>query len=209
MSQDFLLVVHLMFLLRMPAALRLRCELFQFDGYPTSVTIDSSDNIIVAVLGAPTGNAIEVFGSTAQGSAQPLRRISGPATNLGNSGFFQGGFFVVNYSPFTGRIYTATCGDSNPAIASHVSVFPGNGNGDIQPVRTISGTNTLLGELITGLAGDQQTGEIFVLSTNSGLSTPTMVHVYGRFANGNVPPLRSFTDRTSGLLNAQGIAFSR
>jgi hypothetical protein len=178
----------------------------QIDGNPTSVTVDSNDNIIVAVLGPPTGNAIEVFTPTAQ---QPLRRISGPATGLGSSMFYQGAFFVVNYSPFTGRIYTATSGDTNPAIVAHVSVFPGNGNGDIRPIRTISGSNTLLGESISGLASDQQTGEIFVLSTNSRLSTPTMVHVYGRYVNGNLPPLRSFSDRTSGLMNARGIAFER
>lgn len=177
------------------------------DGFPTSVTIDHDDNVIVGLLNTPTGNAIEVFAASAQGSAQPLRRISGPATGLGSGSFYTGAFLVVNYSPFTNRIYAAPSGDFDPTVVAHISVFAVDASGNIAPVRSISGPSTLLGETIMGLAGDQETGEIFALSVNSKLATPAMIHVYARLAHGDVSPLRSFTDAISSLQSARGIAF--
>jgi hypothetical protein len=178
------------------------------DGDPTSVTIDADDNVILGLLNTPTGNAVEVFGPSAEGAAQPLRRIAGPATGLGTGGFYEGGFLVVNYSRFTNRIYAAPSGDFDPSVPAHICVFAANADGNIAPVRSISGPATLLGETITGLAGDQETGEIFALSVNSKLATPTMIHVYTRLAKGDVAPLRSFTDQTTHLQGAMSIAFA-
>jgi hypothetical protein len=180
----------------------------QLDGFPTSVTIDASDNVIVGLLNTPNGNALEVFGPSAQGAAQPLRKIAGPATGLGKGSFNLGGFLVVSYSRFTNRIYAAPSGDLDPSVPAHICVFAVDADGNIAPVRSISGPATLLGETVTGLAGDQETGEIFALSVNSKLATPTMIHVYTRLAHGDVAPLRSFTDQTSHLQNAIGIAFA-
>lgn len=130
------------------------------------------------------------------------------ATGLGKGSFYNGGFLVVNYSPLTNLIYAAVSGDFNPAVSVHINVFPVHGNGDIKPVRTISGPDTLLGETITGLASDPETGEIFALSVNSKLATPAMIHAYAGFAQADVAPSRSFTDQPSNLRNAKGIAFT-
>jgi hypothetical protein len=76
------------------------------------------------------------------------------ATGLGKGSFYNGGLLVANCSPFTNLIYAAVSGDFNPPVSVHISVFTVHGNGDIKPVRTISGPDTLLGETITGLASD-------------------------------------------------------
>jgi hypothetical protein len=182
-----------------------------FDGTPISVAIDDEDNVIVGVNSSTLGNAIEIFAPQAQGGS-PKRIIRGSNTGLrGNDGTVP----TVAYSPLNDRIYVGVStreflgGGTSPNPNAHVSVFPSDGNGNIAPVRTISGTLTgLNGTSIYGLAGNPHTGDVFVMTNPSPFSAPGSVIVFARLANGNVLPLRSFTDLTTGLGEAFGIAFS-
>lgn len=184
-----------------------------FDKAPISVAIDDEDNVIVGVNSSTLGNAIEVFAPQAQGGS-PKRIIRGSNTGLGGN---DGTVPTVAFSPLNDRIYVGVStrefvgfatGPQNPN--AHVSVFPSDGNGNIAPVRTISGTLTgLNGTNIYGLAGNPHTGDVFVMTNPTPFSAPGSVIVFARLANGNVLPLRSFTDSTTHLGEAFGIAFSR
>lgn len=182
-----------------------------FDGMPISVAVDSEDNVIVGVNSSTLGNALEVFAPQAQGGS-PKRIIRGSNTGLGGN---DGTVPTVAFSPVNDRIYVGVStrqflgGGTSRNPNAHVSVFPSDGNGNISPVRTISGTLTgLNGTSIYGLAGNPQTGEVFVMTNPSPFFTPGSVIVFARLANGNVLPLRSFTDSNTALAEAFGIAFS-
>jgi hypothetical protein len=182
-----------------------------FDGTPISVAVDDEDNVIVGVQSSNLGNAIEVFGPQAQ-EGSPKRIIRGSNTSLGGN---DGTVPTVAFSPVNDRIYVGVStrqflgGGTSQNPNAHVSVFPSDGNGNIAPVRTISGTLTgLNGTSIYGLAGNPLTGEVFVMTNPSPFFTPGSVIVFARLANGNVLPLRSFTDSSTALGEAFGIAFS-
>jgi hypothetical protein len=182
-----------------------------FDGAPISIAIDDEDNVIVGVNSSTLGNAIEVFAPQAQGGS-PKRIIRGSNTGLGGN---DGTVPTVAFSPLNDRIYVGVStreflgGGTSQNPNAHISVFPSDGNGNVAPVRTISGTSTgLNGTSIYGLAGNPHTGDVFVMTNPSPFFAPGSVIVFARLANGNVLPLRMFTDSTTGLAEAYGIAFS-
>ncbi len=190
------------------------------DGYATSLSVDGNDNLIAAVTGTPNasagnnGVAIETFAPGADGNATPIRRISGSATELGNTGAWGGLCEVapmvhLTFSPHTGRLYVGVsyCGSAGTGTP-HVSVFPGDGDGNIAPVRTIAGSATGLSAMgeILGITADQVNGNIYVLDT-SGTNTAQIL-AYGRFQDGNTTPLYSFTDATTNCSDTRGIAVS-
>ena len=89
-----------------------------------------------------------------------------------------------------GRIYV-TESDS-------VVVYAANANGPAIPLRTISGSQTML----NGVAGlTLHNAEIAVANAGSDSIT-----VYPQNGNGNIPPLRQIAGPTTGLSNPQGLA---
>ena len=62
---------------------------------------------------------------------------------------------------------------------------------------------------ITGIAGSQVDGTIYAMVQTSQFGGTGRISAYGRLANGNVAPLRSFTDSGSLFDNAEGIAIAR
>ncbi len=172
-----------------------------FGPWSDLLTVDSKKELLVAVDRAQ-GNAIEVFAGGAHGSGSPDRVISGPHTGLGSCSMAAACSVSITFSPFTGRIYAAV----NSGATTHISVFAGNANGDASPVRTIEGPATgLAGMVITGIADSQLSGTIYAMVKTSQFGTGR-IYAYGRLADGNATPLRSFTDRGSGFANALGIA---
>src|SRR5215831_20239568 len=82
---------------------------------------------------------------------------------------------------------------TNQGINS-VTVYTRTANGNVAPLRTISGGATGLG-FPEGIAVDTVNNEMFVANENS-----LSVTVYARTANGNVAPLRTISGAATGLL---------
>ena len=163
--------------------------------------MDASNDLIVATV-RTTGNAIEVYQGGTNGSNSPIRTISGAQTGLGSdvAGCCH---LSVTFSPYTGRIYVAV----SAGTSTHISVFAGTANGDVSPIRTIQGPATgLAGNVITGIADSQITGNIYVMVKPSQFSGPAHIAEFGRYANNNTAPIRTFTDRSTGFADAAGIA---
>ena len=67
-----------------------------------------------------------------------------------------------------------------------VSTFAGGADGDVAPIRDISGSNTSIG-FATAVAIDVQSDELIV-----GSSSPNAILRFTRTANGNVFPIYGF-----------------
>jgi len=94
--------------------------------------------------------------------------------------------------------------------SAHVSVFAEEANGNVTPLRTIQGDETgLSNKVITALAVSQRTGEIYVIAKEAQFDGAGKIDVYSRAANGDIKPVRCFTDAKTVFLNAQGIAVTR
>jgi hypothetical protein len=176
-----------------------------FSPWPSLLAVDNQNDLIVALNGS-TSNAIEVFQGGPNGSSTPLRTIAGSLTGLGScSGVSPCDHVAVAYSSLTGQIYAAV----STATGGHISVFSGNATGNARPLRTISGSQTgLNGNVVTGIAISQHTGDLFVLAKASQFATPASVEVFGPTASGNVAPVSSFTDASTGLVDGEGIALT-
>ena len=173
-----------------------------FNPWPDLLTVNSQNDVLAAVGRPQAGNAIEVFAGGPNGSASPVRVISGPGTGLDSCS--PPCKATIAFSRLTGRIYAAV----STGPTTHISVFAGNANADAHPLRTIEGPATgLAGMAITGIAVSPFDGTIYVMVKSSQLGTGS-IYAYSRFANGNVAPLRTFTDSGDGFANAAGIAVS-
>jgi hypothetical protein len=158
---------------------------------------------VIAAVVRSSGNAIEFFTAGPSGGTAPVRVIAGPHTGLGSCAATTCDQLAVTYSPFTGRLYVAV----SQGTQTHINVYAGTASGDAAPVGVISGTATgLSGRVVTGIADSQRDGSIYTLAKPMQFSSPGTVLVFDRLANGNVAPLRSFTDAGTGLRDALGIA---
>ena len=170
--------------------------------WPDVLTTNSGNDLVAAVT-LPKGNAIEVFTGGASGGSKPIRTISGPDTGLGScTSNATCDELSVTFSPLTGRIYAAV----SDGTSTHIDVFAGNAHGDATPLQQIEGPATkLAGKFLTGIAVSPSNGTIYAMAKNSQFG-PGRIDAYSRTATGNVAPLRSFTDSSSGFRNAEGIA---
>jgi hypothetical protein len=108
-------------------------------------------------------NKINQIGAGLSGNTL-IGRLSGPFTQLstrGNVAFDSSGNFYVANDP------------------GNVEEFAAGANGDVPPIRTISGANTLI-QAPNSVAVDS-VGDIYVADTN-------YINIYGPTANGNVAP---------------------
>jgi serine/threonine protein kinase, bacterial len=105
----------------------------------------------------------------------------------------------------TGHIYVSN-GAINGAGASSVNVFAPNANGNVAPVRTISGPATGLYEPLS-VAVDAG-GNLYVVNQTSGGSNSDTVNVFAPLANGDVAPIRTIVGPNTGLDGgAYGVAW--
>jgi hypothetical protein len=185
-----------------------------FNPWPQQLTADSNNEVLAAVgrfdpVTFLPDNAIEVFAGGANGGASPVRVISGPDTGLNCAPCK----VSITSSPFNGRIYAAVSDLSG--ATTRILVFAGNASGDARPIRTIEGAATgLAGSAITGIAVSPFDGTIYAMAKpSSPLGDPLLstgrIDVFAGWSNGNVPPLRSFTDAATDFADAAGIAITR
>jgi hypothetical protein len=171
-----------------------------YNTWPSVLATDAKDEIVAAIT-RTTGNAIEVYQGGAAGPHHPLRVISGPDTGLG----------ACAESSNCDHVSVTTKGAFVYALVSNasgveISVFRLDATGDVAPIRTISGPSTGLNGLVgTGIAVSTQ-GQIFVLVKTSQFSGSGQIEVFAAGGHGDVAPIRSFTDASTHLAHAQGIA---
>ena len=115
-------------------------------------------------------DSITVYARRANGNVAPLRILSGPATGLSTpSGL---AVDTVNNELLV----------SNGSVASdlaRIAFFARTANGDVAPLRIVSGTLTSLGLVPRGLSVDTANDEVVVVSEGD-----QSVSTYARTANG-------------------------
>jgi DNA-binding beta-propeller fold protein YncE len=88
---------------------------------------------------------------------------------------------------------------SGRSLPPSITVYAKTANGDVPPLRVITGPRTLL-NWPTGIAVDPERGDVYV--TND---TTNAILVFDAEANGNVPPKRILQGARTGLKNPTGI----
>lgn len=143
------------------------------------VTVDGvNDELVIADQFGPS---IWVLPTDADGSQHPLRRISGPNTNLSD------GNLSVAVDASNDEIFVADGGQNAILVYSRTAF------GDVAPIRTIVGGATLLDEPVDIIV-DTTHDELFVLNRAS-----NAVHVYARSASGAAAPLRIISGAATGM----------
>ena len=158
---------------------------------PRGLAVDTVNNELAVANGGTGGSpSITVYALTANGNVAPLRTISGAATGL-----------TVNtvglaVDTVNNEFFVAIGAVLSPSVL----VFARTANGNVAPLRTISGAATGLNSPY-GVAVDIVNNEVAVtnLSGNS-------VTVYARTANGNASPLRTISGAATGLNGSTGLA---
>jgi hypothetical protein len=163
---------------------------------PRAIALDLTNNeLFTANFGFGGGSAsasVTVYPRTANGSVPPLRILSGGATGLSTP-------VDLALDLTHNELFVANLGTNAPP--STVTVYSRTANGNVPPVRTISGGAAAVFSA-DSLALDLTNDELFV--GNLGNS----VAVHSRTANGNVSPLRVLSGPATGLSDPDGLALT-
>jgi sugar lactone lactonase YvrE len=152
---------------------------------PAFLARDPADRLYVTDL---SSNSVRVFAEGADGNVAPIQIISGPRTGLlepyGIA--FHGDLIFVGSHPRAGA-------------ASRICVFGAGSDGDVAPIRTITGSNTGLNNT-RGVAVDASG---YIYAANRGTNTIT---VYAPDEDGDVAPIRTISGSNTQLASGNGIA---
>jgi hypothetical protein len=161
-------------------------------GTPRGLAVDRVNNELAVANGGsgPVVTSVTVYAISANGNVAPLRTISGAATGLISPNVIGLAVDTVNNEFFV----------TNGIPTNSVVVFARTANGNVAPLRTISGAATGLNHPYS-VAVDTVNNEVAV--TNAVGNTVT---VYARTANGNVAPLRTISGAATGLNSPAGLA---
>jgi hypothetical protein len=146
----------------------------------TPVAVDSAGNIYI-----PDGNplapeSILIFNSSANGNVPPTSTLGGPATTLN----FIGGLALDS----DGNIYVSN-GPNTPNALPEILEFSAGSTGNVAPIRTISGSATMIAPAGGNLALDEA-GNIYLLNDLNILK-------FAPNATGNAAPIANITTTTS------------
>ena len=133
--------------------------------------------------------SVTVFAAGANGNVAPTRVITGSNTGLTNT---TTGIAV----DAVGNIYV---GDACCVTGGSVLVYAAGANGNVAPIRTITGSNTEL-EYPEGVAVDASSNVYISNVENSSVT------VYAAGANGNVAPIQTISGANTGLSQPYGVA---
>ncbi|MEX3934444.1 hypothetical protein AB4Y32_22100 [Paraburkholderia phymatum] len=168
-----------------------------------SVAIDSDDNLLIAGYDIQGTAIIDTFGTSRSMTSPPLlRSLTGPKTGLfsGRGIFFSRNDMTIAVDPRTDELFVYNT--STDLTQSQVSVFVAKANGDVPPVRTISGPAT--GITNNGLPGNKiavsSDGRLFVAEPN------LRILAFAPGTRGNAAPSQIIEDSTAGPTAQGGIA---
>jgi DNA-binding beta-propeller fold protein YncE len=151
---------------------------------PVGLAVDSLNNEITVANG---GASITVYALSAGGNVPPLRTIAGPSsTGLA-------GAFAVVVDTVNNELTVLT-----PNGGGVVTVYARTANGNVAPLRSISGAATGM-DTPRGLALDIVNDELFVANFDNSIT------VYARTANGNAVPKRTLVGAATGLNAPRGL----
>jgi hypothetical protein len=123
------------------------------------------------VVSSPFAQAILTFRGGASGEEPPLRIIQGPRTQIVS----EDGMDKVTIDPVNEEILVATS-------LEQVLVFPREANGDVAPIRVLSGPDTKLsGGRRPSMRVDPKNNLLFVANRSE-------ILIFDRRASGNTPP---------------------
>ncbi len=155
------------------------------------------------LVNSPLTQAILVFDGGANGEEAPKRVIQGSKTQILGVGAMD----KVSFDPSTGDIYLATA-------RHNIVVFPYGSNGDVAPVRTLGGPDTLI-RFIDQTVGSGNTPPIRVDPINNLLVVPTRppgqipgLLIFDKNASGNTKPLRVIRGPKTQIAGGQQMAIS-
>ncbi len=159
---------------------------------PTGIALaaDGTTYVVNALLGHWS---VTVYAPGATGNVAPVRTIGGSNTGLGWP------FSVAldsNAEPYVVNRYI--CDRGHCVGADQVTVFAAGANGNVSPIRTIGGPNTLLKDPV-GIALDAG-NNVYVTNGNN------RVTVYAAGANGNVARIQAISGSNTRLRQPFGIA---
>jgi DNA-binding beta-propeller fold protein YncE len=180
----------------------------------------------VMALSVQTPNMFVVFKRDASRFDAPIRSVRGPKTGMAdphgiafdethneiavaNHGNFRPGELITSYTAYDARESRQERGNSfdenarGRFVAPSITVYDGDANGDVAPLRTIQGPATRL-DWPMGIAIDEASDELIV--ANNGDNS---VLVFPRTASGNVPPKRVIAGPRTGIKGAMGVAIAR
>jgi hypothetical protein len=132
-------------------------------------------------------DSITVYATNANGNVAPIRTIGGASTGLSSP-------FGIALD-FNRNIYVANGGTGSSGFS--LTVYAAGSSGNVAPVRTISGSSTLLYDPF-GPALDASRN-MYVANFNN------TVTVYAANANGNVAPIQTVSGSSTGLNHPFGI----
>jgi hypothetical protein len=168
-----------------------------------SLAVDQDDNLLVAGYDSQGAARVDTLGTSQSIPSPPvLRSIAGTKTGLLAGGAaFGNNNLTIALDPETNElcVYNTTADQTKIQI----SVFAPEADGNVKPVRVISGPLTEIGG--PGFAGANKIGvssdgRLFVAEPNN------RILVFAPGANGNVPPSQVIKDSTvTGLINQGGI----
>jgi hypothetical protein len=144
---------------------------------------DANGNLYVIDSGNGVSNPIVVFSTAATGNVAPVRSIGGALTTMTADSP------QAIATDSAGNLYVANV----VAGVSSILVFDATATGNAPPLRTITGSSTMLG-CVGGLAVDTEGGFIYVVSTPTcGSTASPSVLKFSTTGTGNLAPVSSFT----------------
>ena len=178
----------------------------------------------VLALSVQTPNMFVVFKREAKKFDAPVRSVRGPKTQMAdphgiyfdethnevvvaNHGNFRPGELITAYTAYDAReSRQERIGDKldenarGRFLLSSVTVFDGDANGDVAPLRVIQGPLSQI-DWPMGVAVDEVNNEIIV--ANNGDNS---ILVFARTASGDVPPKRVIRGALTGVNGPMGVA---
>ena len=167
-----------------------------------SIAIDSDDNLLIAGYDVRGAVIIDTLGTSRSITSPPLlRSLTGSKTGLlPGAGLFARNNITIAVDPRTDELFVYN--QTADLTQIQVSVFAAQANGDVAPVRTISGA-------ATGITGSGLPGDKIAISSDGRLlvAEPNLrILAFAPGATGNVAPSQVIEDSTAGPAALGGIA---